>query len=132
MIKQKRGAKPSMNTNTLRSESDAGSVGSRDYPGAALERFEPGAQTFPTMRHQGRSLAFKEKWMQDATAVEVLELMEAYSVSIGQHWTFTRSWVQKQTVGKGVGSVANTETDGERAETSRMETLRNICGWATP
>ena len=35
-------------------ESDAGgSVGSRDYPGAALERFEPGAQTFPKLRGQG-------------------------------------------------------------------------------
>jgi hypothetical protein len=77
-------------------ESDAGSVGSRDYPGAALERFEPGAQTFPTMRHQGRSQAFKDKWMLDATAEEVLELMEKYSVSIGQPWTTTRPGLRRK------------------------------------
>jgi hypothetical protein len=77
-------------------ESDAGSVGSRDYPGAALERFEPGAQTFPTMRHQGRSQAFKDKWMLDATAQEVLELMEKYSVSIGQPWTTTRPGLRRK------------------------------------
>ena len=48
-------------------ESDAESVGSRDYPGAALARFEPKAQTFPNIRHQGRT-AFKEKWMKDANS----------------------------------------------------------------
>ena len=77
-------------------ESDAGSVGSRDYPGAALERFEPKAQTFPTLRGQGRSKKFKEKWMQDATAVEVLEMLEDYSGSIKQHWTITRPGLRRK------------------------------------
>ena len=48
------------------------------------------------MRHQGRSPAFKEKWMKDANAAEVLELMEDYSVSIGQHWTITRPGLRKK------------------------------------
>ena len=122
MIKHKRGAKPSMNTNnTPEVESDAGSVGSRDYPGAALERFEPEAQTFPTIRHQGRSPAFKEKWMQDANAGEVLELMEDYSVSIGQHWTITRPGLRRKRWGKVWEVLQILRTDGERAETSRME-----------
>jgi hypothetical protein len=77
-------------------ESDAGSVGSRDYPGAALERFEPKAQTFPTLRRQGRSQAFKEKWMKDATAVEVLEMLEDYSRSIQQPWTITRPGLRRK------------------------------------
>ena len=71
-------------------ESEAGSVDARAYPGATLDRFAPGAQTFAQLRGQGRNKQFKEKWLKNMTKTEAMQLFDAYSASIDQHWETTR------------------------------------------
>jgi hypothetical protein len=77
--------------NDKESVSEDGSVDSIAYPGAALYRFEPGAQTFPQLKGQGRNKQFKEKWLKDLTEMGAMQQFNAYSSFTDQHLETTRT-----------------------------------------